>query len=59
MTPTPFAPAPKQMPTGAPAVAQPVGYFPYADPAVGYYPQANSNALYTYPMFYDYPAYGR
>lgn len=34
----PTGPTPKPMPTGVPSVAQPVGYFPYADPAVGYYP---------------------
>ncbi len=43
------APIPKTMPSAGPSVAQPVGYFPYADPAVGYYPgypNYNSNSYY-------------
>jgi hypothetical protein len=50
------APAPARvMPQAAPPTTQPVGYFPYADPAVGYYPYA-----YAYPSwYYGYQGYRR
>ena len=62
ITVPPTPPTPKPMPTGTPNAAQPVGYFPYADPAVGYYPAAKANPTYAYPMYYYYyyyPMYGR
>jgi hypothetical protein len=56
MPPSPelATPPARRMPQ-APGSAQPVGYFPYADPALGYYPPTYA---YGYPMYY-YPAYGR
>lgn len=57
-------PEPKPKDKGSVDAAQPVGYFPYADPAVGYYPQSPTHPTYmypayTYPMYYYYPVYGR
>jgi hypothetical protein len=49
-SPAMATPPPRRMPQ-APESAQPVGYFPYADPAMGYYPP---NYGYGYPMYY-YP----
>jgi hypothetical protein len=57
--PPPPPPPAKPMPTGNPGVAQPVGYFPYADPAVGYYPAYSGYPGYSYPMYYYYPTYRR
>lgn len=50
--PAPLPGGPKPMPSGAPGVAQPVGYFPYADPAAGYYPPNYYSANYYAPAYY-------